>query len=134
MCPPGPKWWVCRPARRRGPEGRGESRLDSDIWPGVLLLVAGDITFILVVAAEAGVTAGGRAGAGHSWAALAAAAFTTLFVLMLLQAFPRLLVSQSPERWQRVLQPFVSPERLDFRGGALVLDLTVADNVPVRAL
>lgn len=64
--------------------------------------------------------------AGHNWTALTVTAFATLFVLMLLQAFPRLLVSQSPERWQRVLRPFVSFVRLAFRGPALMLDLPVA--------
>ena len=64
--------------------------------------------------------------AGQSWAALAVTAFATLFVLMLLQAFPRLLVSQSPERWQRVLRPLVSFVRLAFRGPALLLDLPMA--------
>ncbi len=148
--------------------------MDSDIWPGVVLLAAGVLTFVLVVAAEAGVIAGVRERAlrepaesrlealrrfaqerqltlsslalarnlaivgitaiavflvleeaGHNWAALTAAAFAVLFSLMLLQAFPRLLVSQSPERWQRVLQPLVSLVRLVFNGPALVLDLPV---------
>ena len=63
--------------------------------------------------------------AGHSWAALTASAFVTLVCLMLLQALPRLLVSQSPERWQTVLRPFVSLVRLVFGAPALVLDLPV---------
>ncbi len=63
--------------------------------------------------------------AGQSWAALAAAAFATLFGLMLLQAFPRLLVSQDTERWQRVLEPFVSFVRLAFRIPASLLELPV---------
>jgi len=148
--------------------------LNSDIWPGVILLIAAIIAFVFVVAAEAGVIAGVRARAlrepaesrlealrrfsqerqvtllslalarnltlvgttaivvflvlretGHSWAALTLAAFITLFALMLLQAFPRLLVSQNPERWQRVLGPFVAFVRLTFRGPALLLDLPV---------
>ena len=148
--------------------------MGSDIGPGVALLAAGVITFVFVVAAEAGVIAGVRARAlrepaesrlealrrfaqerqltlsslalartlalvgitaivvflvleeaGHNWAALTAAAFAVLFALMLLQAFPRLLVSQSPERWQRVLRPFVSLIRLVFQGPALLLDLPV---------
>ena len=64
--------------------------------------------------------------AGQSWAALTAAAFATLFVLMLLQALPRLLVSQNPERWQRALRPFVAFVRLALKGPALLLDLPVA--------
>ncbi len=62
---------------------------------------------------------------GQSWAALAAAAFATLFGLMLLQAFPRLLVSQDTERWQQLLEPFVSFVRLAFRVPASLLELPV---------
>ena len=39
---------------------------------------------------------------GHSWGAWPSPTLATLAVLMLLQALPRLLVAQSPERWQRV--------------------------------
>ena len=46
-------------------------------------------------------------GTGNSWSAVAIAAFATLAALMLLQALPRLLVSQNPKRWQRMLRPFV---------------------------
>ncbi|MEE8370431.1 MAG: hemolysin family protein [Dehalococcoidia bacterium] len=63
--------------------------------------------------------------AGQSWTALAIAAFTTLLGVMLLQAFPRLLVSQNTERWQQVLQPFISFVRLVFRVPASLLELPV---------
>jgi CBS domain containing-hemolysin-like protein len=63
---------------------------------------------------------------GHSWGAVAVAALATLAVLMLLQSLPRLLVSQSPERWQRLLQPFVEVVRLVFGAPARLLDLPVA--------
>jgi len=63
---------------------------------------------------------------GHSWGAVAVAALATLAGLMLLQSLPRLLVSQSPERWQRLLQPFVELVRLVFGAPARLLDLPVA--------
>jgi CBS domain containing-hemolysin-like protein len=63
---------------------------------------------------------------GHSWAAVAASALATLAALMLLQALPRLLVSQNPERWRRVLSPFVALLRLLFDAPARLLDLPVA--------
>ena len=63
---------------------------------------------------------------GNSWSAVAIAAFATLAALMLLQALPRLLVSQNPERWQRVLRPFVETSRLLFGWPARLLDLPVA--------
>lgn len=62
---------------------------------------------------------------GHSWGAVAIAALGTLAALMLLQALPRLLVSQNPERWQRFLQPFVEVTRLLFGAPARLLDLPV---------
>jgi CBS domain containing-hemolysin-like protein len=65
-------------------------------------------------------------GTGHSWGAVAIAAFGTLAVLMVLQALPRLLVSQNPDRWQRVLRPFVDVTRLVFGAPARLLDLPVA--------
>jgi CBS domain containing-hemolysin-like protein len=64
--------------------------------------------------------------AGLKWSALAATAFATLAVLMLLQAFPRLLVAQNPDRWQQVFGPFVSLVRIIFRWPAQLLDLPVA--------
>ncbi|HLB27399.1 MAG TPA: CNNM domain-containing protein, partial [Dehalococcoidia bacterium] len=63
---------------------------------------------------------------GHSWGAVAVAALATLAVLMLLQSLPRLLVSQSPERWQRFLRPFVEVVRLVFGVPARLLDLPVS--------
>ncbi|KKK93167.1 hypothetical protein LCGC14_2695580 [marine sediment metagenome] len=63
---------------------------------------------------------------GNSWSAVAIAAFGTLAALMLLQALPRLLVSQNPERWQRILRPFVETSRLLFGWPARLLDLPVA--------
>ena len=149
--------------------------MDNENWPGVILLVAGVISFVFVVAAEAGVIAGVREralrepeesrlealrrfsqerqvtlaslalarnlilisvtavvvflvidGAGHNWAALILAAGATLVGLMLLQAFPRLIVSQHPQRWQQALGPFVTVMRLLFSGPAMVLDLPVS--------
>jgi CBS domain containing-hemolysin-like protein len=63
---------------------------------------------------------------GQSWVAVAIAALTTLVVLMLLQALPRLLVSRNPERWQRFLGPFVNGMRMLFGAPARLLDLPVA--------
>ena len=65
-------------------------------------------------------------GTGNSWSAVAIAAFGTLAALMLLQALPRLLVSQKPERWQRILRPFVVVSRLLFGWPARLLELPVA--------
>ncbi len=62
---------------------------------------------------------------GNSWGAVAIAALATLAALMLLQALPRLLVSQNPERWQRFLGPFVVVVRLLFGAPARLLDLPV---------
>jgi CBS domain containing-hemolysin-like protein len=64
--------------------------------------------------------------AGHSWGAVAIAALGTLVALMLLQSVPRLLVSQSPEGWRRLLGPFVEVTRLVFGAPARLLDLPVA--------
>jgi len=64
--------------------------------------------------------------AGHSWGAVAIAALATLISLMLLQALPRLLVSQNPERWQKFLGPFVDAIRMLFGAPARLLDLPVA--------
>ncbi len=63
---------------------------------------------------------------GNSWGAVAIAALVTLITLMLLQALPRLLVSQNPERWQRFLRPFVNAIRMLFGAPARLLDLPVA--------
>jgi CBS domain containing-hemolysin-like protein len=62
---------------------------------------------------------------GNSWSAVGIAAFATLAALMLLQALPRLLVSQNPKRWQRILRPFVEFMRLLFGAPARLLDLPV---------
>ncbi|HEU4759126.1 MAG TPA: hemolysin family protein [Dehalococcoidia bacterium] len=149
--------------------------MDSESWSGALLLAAGLVAFVVVVAAEAGVIAAVRARAlrepaesrldalrrfsqerqrtlsslalarnlvlvgvtatgvflvldqaGHHGTAVAATAFVTLLVLMLLQAFPRLIVARDPERWQQVLRPIVSLVRVVFGWPAMVLDLPVA--------
>jgi CBS domain containing-hemolysin-like protein len=63
---------------------------------------------------------------GHGWGYVAIAALTTLFALMLLQSLPRLLVSQNPERWRKILGPFVEAVRLVFGAPARLLDLPVA--------
>src|SRR5712691_1486218 len=57
-----PRWSAPQPVQRRSCllESRCATGLDSDIWPGVLLLALGIIAFIFVVAAEAGVIAGVR--------------------------------------------------------------------------
>src|SRR2546422_4361101 len=57
-----PRWSAPRPVPRRSRllESRCATGVDSDIWPGVLLLALGIIAFIFVVAAEAGVIAGVR--------------------------------------------------------------------------
>ena len=86
------------------------------------LALARNLTLVGVTAIVVFLTLGE---AGHNWSALAAAAFATLFGLMLLQALPRLLVSQNPERWQRTLRPFVAFVRLGFRAPGLLLDLPV---------
>lgn len=62
---------------------------------------------------------------GHTWTALTVSAFATLVVLMLLQAFPRLVVSQDPERWQKVTQPVVTFLRLSLWAPAKALDMPV---------
>ena len=67
--------------------------------------------------------------AGHSWGAVAIAALATLAALMLLQALPRLLVSQNPDRWQHTLRPFVEATRLLFGAPARLLDLPVTASV-----
>ncbi len=59
----------------------------------------------------------------QSWTALVLTAFATLLGVMLLQAFPRLLMSQNTKHWQLWLRPFVSFVRMAFRFPAFVLDL-----------
>ncbi len=62
---------------------------------------------------------------GNSWVAVAIAALATLAALILLQAVPRLLVSQNPERWRRFLDPFVEVLRVVFGAPARLLDMPV---------
>ncbi len=62
---------------------------------------------------------------GNSWIAVAITALATLAALMLLQAVPRLLVSQNPERWRRFLEPFVVALRVVFGAPARLLDMPV---------
>jgi len=57
-----------------------------------------------------------------SWVALATTTVAASASFMLLQAFSRFLVADDPERWQRLLRPFVALVRLAFRGPVLLLD------------
>ncbi len=59
---------------------------------------------------------------GHSWTALLATTLGVLAVVMILQTVPKIIVSRNPQRWQRVLRPFVIAIRFVFRGPALVLE------------
>ena len=63
--------------------------------------------------------------AGHSWDVLVLTTLGSVIVIMLLQAFPRIIVARSPERWQRGLKPFVSFIRFAFRGPVMVLDAPI---------
>jgi len=63
--------------------------------------------------------------AGHSWAVLVLTTLGAVIVIMLLQAFPRIIVARSPERWQRSLKPFVALIRLAFRGPVMLLDAPI---------
>ncbi len=145
--------------------------MDSETLPGLVLLAAGIIAFILVVAAEAGVIAGVRERAlrepaesrvdalrrfyherqltlssltlarnlavvgvtaivvfivlrewDDSWLVLALTAVTIAAAFMLLQAFPRALVTQDPGRSQKLLRPVVNFIRMAFRLPVLILD------------
>jgi CBS domain containing-hemolysin-like protein len=60
---------------------------------------------------------------GHTWAALAATAFGSLVVLALLQALPRLLVTESPERWSIRLAPLLRALRVAFAVPAWLMEL-----------
>ena len=62
---------------------------------------------------------------GHSWDVLVLTTLGSVIVIMLLQAFPRIIVARSPERWQRGLKPFVSFIRFAFRGPVMVLDAPI---------
>ena len=57
-----------------------------------------------------------------SWLALAVTTVAVAAAFLLLQAFPRTLVSQDPNRWQTALRPFVAFNRMLFRIPVLVLD------------
>jgi len=65
---------------------------------------------------------------GHTWSALAVTAVGSLVVLALLQALPRFLVAQSPERWELRLSPVIRALRLIFFAPAWLMEL------PARAL
>lgn len=65
---------------------------------------------------------------GSTWTAVSIAAAGSLVVLTLLQAVPRFLVSQSPERWSILLSPFVGVVRAVFGRPAWLFEL------PGRAL
>jgi putative hemolysin len=62
----------------------------------------------------------------HDWGVVALAALATLAGMTLLQALPRLLVSRKPERWSRLLAPFIGAVRLVFGLPARLLDLPMA--------
>jgi len=66
--------------------------------------------------------------AGDSWLVLAGTTIGSLVVIMLLQAFPRIIVARDPERWQNTLRPFVTFIRVLLRGPVLLLD------APMQAL
>lgn len=146
--------------------------MDSDSLSALIVLIAGVIAFIMVIAAEAGIVAGVRERAmrepaesridalkrfyherqltlsslafarsialvgvtalavfivlrewSDSWWALAATAFATAAAFMVLQAFPRLVVARSPDRWQSALNPFVAAVRATFRWPVMLLDI-----------
>jgi CBS domain containing-hemolysin-like protein len=57
-----------------------------------------------------------------SWLALAVTTVAVAAAFLLLQAFPRTLVAQDPNRWQTALRPFVAFIRMAFRVPVLLLD------------
>jgi CBS domain containing-hemolysin-like protein len=63
--------------------------------------------------------------AGHSWDVLVLTTLGAVVVIMLLQAFPRIIVARSPERWQHFLKPFVTFIRFAFRGPVMMLDAPI---------
>jgi putative hemolysin len=65
---------------------------------------------------------------GHTWSALIITAIGSLVVLSLLQALPRFLVAQSPERWELRLAPVIRALRVTFSAPAWLMEL------PARAL
>jgi putative hemolysin len=58
----------------------------------------------------------------ESWLALAVTTVAVAAAFLLLQAFPRALVAQDPNRWQIALRPFVAFTRMAFRFPVLLLD------------
>ncbi len=60
--------------------------------------------------------------AGHNWPALTVTTFACLALIVLLQALARMIVARSPDRWQRLLKPFVGFIRVVFRGPVLLLE------------
>ncbi len=71
---------------------------------------------------------------GSTWTALGIAAAGSLIVVALLQAVPRLLVSQNPERWSILLSPFVGVIRALFGRPAWLFELPGRALLRVRAL
>ena len=71
---------------------------------------------------------------GSTWTAVGIAAAGSVVVLTLLQAVPRFLVSQSPERWSILLSPFIGVVRAVFGRPAWLLDLPGRALLRVRAL
>ncbi|HET9476697.1 MAG TPA: hemolysin family protein [Dehalococcoidia bacterium] len=63
--------------------------------------------------------------AGHAWDVLVLTTLGSVAVIMLLQAFPRIIVARNPERWQRRLRPLVEVIRFTFRGPVLLLDAPI---------
>jgi CBS domain containing-hemolysin-like protein len=59
---------------------------------------------------------------GHSWTALFVTTLVTVCIVMILQALPRMVVARNPQRWQRLLRPFVLAVRLVLRAPARLLD------------
>src|SRR5688572_25155049 len=149
---------------RSVPQSRCARNVDSDTLVAILFLIAGIITFIIVVAAEAGVISGVRERAlrepaesrvdalrrfyherqltlssltlarnlalvgvtaivvflvlrewDDSWLVLAVTTLAIAAAFLLLQAFPRALVTQDPNRSQRALRPIVNFIRVAFR-------------------
>jgi CBS domain containing-hemolysin-like protein len=57
-----------------------------------------------------------------SWLTLAVTTVAVAAAFLLLQAFPRTLVAQNPNRWQVALRPFIAFIRMVFRVPVLLLD------------
>ena len=60
--------------------------------------------------------------ARNDWLALTGTVVALAVAFMLLQAVPRLVVGQNPERSQRILRPFVEFIRITFRAPVMLLD------------